>query len=210
MIPALIGAGAQAGMGLYGYYQDSKAKDQAARQLEATQRDVAARDSLYSNKMNSRYNDDLLRKETALSGDFSKVGPLYSNMKSQVGRAGDMAKDNAIDDATKRGLGSTGLGAQLVSGVDNGVTNAVAGAMGQYANSLEANPNLINSAYGMNQGMTNELQQNTMDYNMIQPSLGGVMSAVGSGLDVVDAHNTKVDNQKYIDDILAKYTEAMG
>lgn len=204
VVPGL-GVATQAGLGLAGAYFDSKEKARLGEEMAKQQRDMGARDSYFQNKTMSRYNDDLMRKNLVQDGDFSKAGPIYQQMLGGLNRQSAVSQQQLADDAQKRGLGGTGLVQQGTTQLNNSVGSALANGMGQYANSLQANPNLINSAYGMNTGAQQQLKQTTDAYNNVNPSLGGVTDAIGSGLDLYDSYRKGKENEKTISNILDEY-----
>lgn len=198
----------QAGLGLAGYISDSNRKQELEANIAQQQRDMQARDNAYAQKLTGRYNDDLLKRNLAQSGDFSKSSGLYDVARNQIANQGAIATQNANDNLVKRGLTGTAIGNQQTTNVANAGTSAVANLMGQYANSLDANPNLINSAHGMNNGARIQLGSDMQTNAGLQPSLGGALEGVTNVIGAAQGANVGRQNANYTQRMNERFNSA--
>lgn len=195
-LAAAVPGAIQAGLGLAGYISDSSRKAELEDSIAQQNRQMQARDNAYAQKLTGRYQSDLMKRELAQGGDFSKIG-LYGVAKNQIANQGAIATQNANDNLIKRGLTGSAIANQQGVNVANAGTSAVANLMGQYSNSLQANPNLINSAYGMNRGAQMQLGNDMQTNTGLQPSLGGALEGFTNVIGAAQGANVGRQNANY-------------
>lgn len=199
---------AQLGMGVYGGIKGMQEKERAADELARVNREQRSKDTYFSNKVTSRYNKDRQRELLLKGGDFSKAGPEYNIMKSQIARGGDIAEDTLVDNAQKRGLAETGIVAAGQNQIADSASRGLAQGMGTIVANASSNPGLLDMGYNMNQGLQNEVGQATQEYQGIQPSLGNATQGVTNLAKLYDGYQAKRANEEFIERILAKYSTA--
>lgn len=182
IVTAAIGAASLA-TSLYSAYQnklEQERQEEIQRELIEKQEE---RENYFKNKFLNKYNEEEMRRDVVMDGDFSKAGGIYNSINQRAENEGDIAEQNVVDNATKRGLEGTGLIADAMTGIDQNKTNSVVGAMGQYAGGLQSNLGMLQGAAFENRANPTAMGISQDKYNQSNPELGNIFNTANSLVD---------------------------
>ena len=182
-----LGIAANVGTSILSAYQQNKIQDAEEQKQARLQREQQAREAFNTNKFLQEYNENKMRADLVRDGDFSKAGGLYSSLQAQASNEGDIARQNAIDNAEKRGLASSGYIGDMLTAIDNSETQGVTNAMGKYAGSLGSQLSMLAPHYNDNTSYVQGYDTSWKKYVGNAPNLGNIGQTILTGIDTYNA-----------------------